>query len=61
MLQSMVLQRVGHDLVTEQQLFYNAVLLSTAQQNESALCYTHIPCFGFHSHLGHQGALSRVP
>ena len=41
-------------------MLYNAVLVSTAQQSESALC-THIaPLFGFPSHLGHHRALGSL-
>ena len=38
MLQSMGSQGVGHDWATKQLLLYNVVLVSTVQQNESAIC-----------------------
>ena len=42
-------------------LLYNAVLVSTVQQNESAI-HMHIsPPFGLPSHSGHHSALSRLP
>lgn len=42
-------------------MLYNAVLVSTAQQSESAIGTHTSPSFGSSSHLGHHGALSRVP
>ena len=43
------------------ELLYNIVLVSTVQQSESAIRIHISPLFGFPSHLGHHGALSRVP
>ena len=37
------------------------VLVSAVQQRESAVCIHISPFFGFPSHLGHHGALSRGP
>ena len=58
MLQSMGLQRVGHDLVTEQQqqqwLLYNVVLVTMLCGKVNQLCvYIYPLLFGFSSHLGH--------
>ena len=41
-------------------LLYCAVLVSTALQNESAMCVALFP-FGLPSHLAHHSALSRAP
>ena len=43
------------------QLLCNVVLVSTVQQNESAIHIHIFPLFGFPSHLDHRHAFSRVP
>ena len=53
-------QRAGHDLATEwHTLLYDAVLVSAAQQSESAIHIHIAPLFS--SHLDHHRALGRVP
>jgi len=53
-------QRAGHDLATEWHiLLYDAVLVSAAQQSESAIHIHTAPLFS--SHLDHHRALGRVP
>ena len=53
-------QRAGHDLATEwHTVLYDAVLVSAAQQSESAIHIHIAPLFS--SHLDHHRALGRVP
>ena len=43
-------------------MLYNVVLVSSVEQRESVLClHLSLLFFGFPSHSGHHGALSRVP
>ena len=53
-------QKVGRDLVTEQQLVDNVTFTSDVQQNDSVI-YIYIFFFGFFSIVGYHKILNTVP